>query len=142
MNAAMPNDSASLRLAVVGVNSYRGLDGNGSAIADDHLVLQFENAVANRRGNDQETGNTGYAESAIRKYLSPVEGFESSSGCFYNGLVAAGIPAALFYSPRRVVSSGTGTEIIQDPVWFTAGDLSAFTARYNVTGVAPAFCVR
>jgi hypothetical protein len=143
MNAAVPNDSATLRLVVAAVNAYKGLDGNGDAVAEDHLVVQFQHSVATRRGNDSETGATGYAESELRKYLSPVPGFENS-GCFFAGLKAAGIPEAVFYSPRRTVSSGTGTEIIQDPVWPTAGDLSGFTARYYSSGtaLAPAFCVR
>jgi hypothetical protein len=151
MNTVAPNDSATLRMAVVGVNSYKGLDGNGDTVADDHLVLQFQNVVATRRSNDWgedwenwETKPTGYAESEIRKYLSPAADFENS-GCFYNGLVAAGIPVAVFYSPRRVVSGGTGIEVIEDPVWPTAGDMSAFNARpssYQGVAVAPAFCVR
>jgi hypothetical protein len=80
----------------------------------------------------------------MRKYLSPVKGFESSSGCFYNGLVAAGIPAAMIYSPRRTVSKGAWITIVEDPVWLTAGDMSSFTVRYSAeaVAVAPAFCVR
>jgi hypothetical protein len=136
MNTAAVSDSATLRMVVVGVNSYQGLNGN----AGDHLEFQFQNALTTRRINNQ--GSVGYAESEIRKYLSPVEGVENS-GCFHAGLVAAGIPETVFYSPRREASGGEGIVILEDPVWFTAGDLSAFVAKtYPSEGVAPAFCVR
>ena len=136
MNVTVPNEGgATLRLLMAGVNSYKGANGN----AADHLVLQFQHAPLNRRTHDQ--GSSGYAESEIRKYLSPVEGFENS-GCFFAGLKAAGIPEEVFYSPRREASGAAGVGIIEDPVWPTAGDMSAFTATQSRRAVTPVFCVR
>jgi hypothetical protein len=127
MNAVLPNEhGTTLRLIVAGVNSYKGLNGNGNTVADDHVVFQFQNIPVARRMEETNVPAAGYTGSEMRKYLSPAGGFESSSGCFYNGLVAAGIPAAVFYSPRRAVSGGTGIEIIEDPVWLpTARELNA-----------------
>jgi hypothetical protein len=87
---------------------------------------------------ETNTNAAGYAGSEMRKYLSPIPGFESSSGCFYNGLVAAGIPAEVFYRPRRAVSGGTGIETIDDPVWLPAAtEMNAFAINEAAGETAP-----
>jgi hypothetical protein len=138
MNAVLPYDRGStLRLIVVGVNSYKGLNGNGDSPAGDHLVFQFQNIPVSRRMEATNTNAAGYTGSEMRKYLSPVEGVEDS-GCFYQGLVKAGVPASVFYSPRRALSNGTGIEIIEDPVWLpTAAEMNAFAINEAAGKPAP-----
>jgi hypothetical protein len=126
MNAVLPNEhGTTLRLIIAGVNSYKGLNGN----TEDHVVFQFLNIPLARRRLNELENVTGYAESEIRKYLSPVAGFENS-GCFYAGLLDAGIPEEAFYRPRRALAGASGADYLEDPVWLPAArEMNAFSVN-------------
>jgi hypothetical protein len=89
-----------LRLIVIGKNSYSGINGNGET---KHLVFHFQNFPAGRRMNPNTQDVAGYAESEMRKYLTPVVG-DDDSGKFLAGLVDAGVPDSVFFAPQRKVS--------------------------------------
>jgi hypothetical protein len=116
-----------LRVIVVGINPYKGINGNGN---DNHLVFQFKYALANGVGGNPPSGipshmndgdnssvNGGYGGSVIRTYLK---------GTFYNGLVHTntGIPASVIWAPNRIVGEHIDSDnnfvdpqTIADTVW-------------------------
>jgi hypothetical protein len=95
------------RLIVVGINSFTK---NG----DDtqHVVFQFQNIPVLRRMNPSDAGNTGgYPASEMRKYVTEN---------FLPGLIAAGVPDGVLWSPARVLSNGnngTGSGPVSDLLW-------------------------
>ncbi|GHU39842.1 hypothetical protein FACS1894190_05880 [Spirochaetia bacterium] len=89
-----------LRLIVVGINTYSGINGNGN---DPHIVFQFQNVPGVRWMNPTDTNVGGYAASEIRKYLVPVSGV---GGNFLTGLKAAGVPEDFLWAPARKVWNG------------------------------------
>jgi hypothetical protein len=107
-----------LRLVVVGINSFKGKNGNTT----NHVVFQFQNIPVKRRLNPTNSNAGGYAASEIREYLTPVTG-KSDSGRFLVGLIAAGVPDAVLWAPKRIMAkewnSKTSSETItiEDKVW-------------------------
>jgi hypothetical protein len=102
---------STLRLIVVGINSFQSGKGSGgqyTITANDgtpHVVFQFQNVPVNRRMNQTNTNDGGYAGSEMRKYLVPVGG-DKSSGRFLAGLKNAGVPQEVLWAPKRYVSKG------------------------------------
>jgi hypothetical protein len=98
-----------LRLIVVGINSFNGINGNGTA---PHLVFQFQNIPVLHRMNPSYTNVGGYAASEMRSYLT---------GNFRAGLTAAGVPNSVLWMPERKVSCGGSspgtTDTIEDKLW-------------------------
>jgi hypothetical protein len=82
-----------LRLIVVGINSFDGINGNNTP----HVVFQFQNLPGTHRMNPTGTNVGGYAASEMRAYLT---------GNFYTGLTAAGVPDAVVWAPIRQVWNG------------------------------------
>jgi hypothetical protein len=84
-------DGMSLRLIVVGINSFQNGGSDGSSEyryqGDDeppaHVVFQFQNIPGERRMNPTGTNSGGYKLSEIREYLIPVNG---KGGNFLEGL--------------------------------------------------------
>jgi hypothetical protein len=108
-----------LRLIVVGRNSFNGINGNGVSA---HLVFQFQNLPGTHRMNgeldgddkalfsidedeipEEETGNSGYADSEMRDYLRNIK-----------GPVVAGVPVSLLWAPKRAVAHSYDDESIDD----------------------------
>jgi hypothetical protein len=102
LGAPIPEiNQSNQKVKVVGINPYTNKNGNE---AGAHLVFQFENNIARRRLNPTDTTAGGYANTEIRKYLTPVAGV-NGSGIFYNALVAAGVPESVFWSVKRVIGT-------------------------------------
>jgi hypothetical protein len=97
-----------LRLIVVGINSFSGINGNSTP----HVVFQFQNIPGTRRMEATNTNTNGYLGSEMRSYLT---------GNFRAGLVNAGVPAAHLWAPsRRVANKGSGAsaaDTVADEVW-------------------------
>jgi hypothetical protein len=82
-----------LRLIVVGINSFKNLNGNDNT---PHVVFHFQNVplsslemnVMNKGVRPTNAG--GYPASTLRRYLTPVEG-DGNSGKFLAGLKNAGV---------------------------------------------------
>jgi hypothetical protein len=90
-----------LRLIVVGINSYNGLEsGENSA----HLVFQFQNLPATHRMYPSINDRGGYLGSEMREYLIPTG--KQGSGNFLAGLIAAGVPENVMWAPSRKVWRG------------------------------------
>ena len=137
-----------LRLIVVGINSFypeRGAaeyeGGFGESTPVPHLVFMFQNAPAiSRWGETSEP----YSSSVVRKYLVPVQS-AAGSGKFLEALIESGIPAGLFFAPKRYIairsSNPTGVELVVDKLWLPTmremfgfddtGDSSDISARPN-----------
>jgi hypothetical protein len=141
-------EGRTLRLIVVGINSFREGKGVGGQYAVtknngvDHVVFQFQNVPVKRRMNPSDTNVGGYAESEMRKYLVKVGG-EAESGKFLTGLVAAGVPEDVLWAPGRyVVNGGNGATTankINDILWLPTeremfGYLIFSSATYETTG--------
>ncbi|MDR1096473.1 MAG: hypothetical protein LBL31_08795 [Spirochaetaceae bacterium] len=117
-----------LRLIVVGINSFRSGKGVGNRYSItandsvDHVVFQFQNIPVHRRMNKinmnlHYSNEKGYAASEMRKYLTPVAGFEES-GKFLDGLLDAGVPETALWAPVRYVSQKTNVpREIRDILW-------------------------
>jgi hypothetical protein len=115
-----------LRLIVVGINSFNAqapYTGNGNG-ENAHLVFHFQNGgFARHRVNETDTNAGGYKETEVRKYLVGAGGPSADTGNFYNGLVAAGVPASVFWAPKRYGANGggsgttTGADLIEDKLW-------------------------
>jgi hypothetical protein len=93
-----------LRLLVVGINSFQTQEGYAPPAGSDHdatphVVFQFQNIPVERRLSEEEDVG-GYIESEMRGYLTPVAG-DSQSGKFLAGLLAAGVPEDVLWSPVR-----------------------------------------
>jgi hypothetical protein len=103
------------KVKVVGINPYANKNSNE---AGAHLVFQFENIIAMRRRNPTDTNAGGYANTEIRKYLTPVAGV-NGSGIFYNALVAAGVPESVFWGVKRVIGApkNGSTDTLADKVF-------------------------
>jgi hypothetical protein len=100
------------RLIVVGINSFIGKNGNST----QHVVFQFQHVPVTRRMNATDTCEGGYEASEMRRYLTEVTG-ANGSGKFLAGLVAAGVPKAKLWAPKRVVSLKNGPGEISDLLW-------------------------
>jgi hypothetical protein len=110
----------SLRLIVVGINSFRTKNGYtypGGA-SPDHVVFQFQNLPTKHRMNPTITNQGGYSASEMRKYLVAVG---NQGGNFLTGLIAAGVPQSVLWAPTRRVANGgrgsSGTTTINDLLW-------------------------
>jgi hypothetical protein len=118
-----PNyESVYLRLIVVGINSFKGKNGNSK----DHVVFQFQNIPFSRQMNSSATGSGGYAASGMRTYLT---------GNFLTGLTSAGVPDSVLWAPKRLMatgSSGSGTTEIEDKLWLpTEREMFGIRSRSN-----------
>jgi hypothetical protein len=117
----------SLRLIVVGINSFNGTNGNNQ----QHVVFQFQNLPVTHRMN---RGGNSYAASEIREYLVPVEG---RGGNFFNGLKTAGVPEGVLWAPTRHVANGgsgaTGIDVITDLLWLPTAREMFGTQSYSST---------
>jgi hypothetical protein len=104
------------RLIVVGINSFKNLNGNG---ATPHVVFQFQNIPVNRRMNSGMTNGGGYRDSEMRKYLVEVgdSNADPNDGKFLEGLKAAGVPEGALWAPKRVVSVKNGQGELEDLLW-------------------------
>ncbi|MDR0683502.1 MAG: DUF6273 domain-containing protein, partial [Spirochaetaceae bacterium] len=105
-----------LRLIVVGINSFNGLNDNDTP----HVVFQFQNIPVKRRMNAEKTSVGGYRDSEMREYLVPFQSKEGS-GKFLAGLINAGVPEDVLWVPLRCVYTGSSTEKISDPLWLPTG---------------------
>jgi hypothetical protein len=100
-----------LRLIVVGINSFNGINGNGST---PHVVFQFQNIPVTHEMNATDTNAGGYAASAMKTYLT---------GDFLTGLKSAtGLTSAELWAPERYVANAgggneTAADLIQDELW-------------------------
>jgi hypothetical protein len=108
-------EGSTLRLIVVGINSFNGKNGNNTP----HVVFHFQNIPVSRRLNPTRDNTGGYALSEMRKYLAPVEG-NDASGNFLKGLIAAGVPEGVLWGPERALANGTngtGNTLVSDKLW-------------------------
>jgi hypothetical protein len=106
-NTFMGDGTGIFRVIVVGINSFRGINGN----TESHIVFQFRNAVVSRRMNRTATNTGGYAGSEMRAYLNDY---------FLPGLTAAGVPQEVLWNPVRVLAKGgdaAGTDTVDDYLW-------------------------
>jgi hypothetical protein len=112
------------KVKVVGINPYTSLNGNGT---DPHLVFQFERSLT---GSNEYTVPShtlvNYSASGIRKYLTPQV---TDGGNFYNGLVTAGVPPAVFWAPARKIGKKNGDSGVE-----TLSDLVFLPTYYEVSG--------
>ncbi|GHU44903.1 hypothetical protein FACS1894190_16710 [Spirochaetia bacterium] len=99
------NNSTLLRLIVVGINTYNGINDNENA---PHIVFQFHNVPGTHRMNPYGTTVGGYAGSEMRKYLVPVDGV---GGNYLTGLINAGVPESVLWVPSRRVWNGPGSAV-------------------------------
>jgi hypothetical protein len=109
----------SLRLIVVGINSFRTKNGYTYPwTSPDHVVFQFQNLPTKHRMNPTNTNQGGYTASEMRKYLVAVG---NQGGNFLTGLIAAGVPQSVLWAPARRVANGgygsSGTTTINDLLW-------------------------
>jgi hypothetical protein len=115
-NASATNGTPLLRLIVVGINSFKGKNGNGTT---PHVVFQFKNIPVFRRMEATDTNANGYWGSEMRKYLAPTG--DSGSGRFLDGLIEAGVPDAVLWVPvRKTANKGLGatySHTITDKLW-------------------------
>jgi hypothetical protein len=104
-----------LRLIVVGINSFNGLNKNGD---DPRLVFQFKNLPVMHRMNSSATNTGGYQAGEGREYLAPVSG-KDGSGAFLTGLKNAGVPFgdAWMWAPKRYVANGGKNATLSDQLW-------------------------
>jgi hypothetical protein len=103
-------EGKTLRLIVVGINSFNGKNGNNTP----HAVLHFQNIPVSRR-----ISANAYEGSEMQKYLVPVEG-NDASGNFLKGLIEAGVPDEILWAPARVLAKGTngaGSVTVSDKLW-------------------------
>jgi hypothetical protein len=116
-NTVWDEHSASLRLIVVGINSFATTDVND--VTDNaynretsHVVFQFQNVPGEHCMEAGNTNENGYRGSKMRAYIT---------NNFLTGLRAAGVPDAVLWAPRRCVANrGTGAttaDIIADELW-------------------------
>ncbi|GMO40348.1 MAG: hypothetical protein Ta2F_16550 [Termitinemataceae bacterium] len=100
--------TSGLRLIVIGINSFNGINGNDTP----HIVVHFENRPGYYKMNNESDNTTGYLGSAMRGYIV---------NNFLTGLKNAGVPDEVLWPPsRRVASSGVGTPTAQaiiDKLW-------------------------
>ncbi|MDR0732030.1 MAG: DUF6273 domain-containing protein [Treponema sp.] len=119
-NTFMDDGTGIFRVVVVGINSFKGINGN----SESHIVFQFRNAAVSRRMNRTATNTGGYAGSELRAYLN---------GYFLPGLIASGVPQDLLWNPVRVLAKGgdeTGTDTLADYLWLPSA-LEADALRLN-----------
>jgi hypothetical protein len=116
-------EGAKLRIIVVGINSFQST-GTYTAPTENnvpHVVFQFQNLTGQQKMNTDSTNAGGYTTSLMRKYLAPIDG--AASGSFYNGLLAAGVPANVLWAPKRSMAidcydpAGASCNTIQDVLW-------------------------
>jgi hypothetical protein len=117
-----------LRLIVVGINSFIGINGN----TQPHVVFQFQNLPGTRRMNATDTKANGYAGSEMRTYLT---------GNFLTGLTTAGVPSSVLWAPtRRVANGGAGADAITDLLWLpTEWEMfgaQSYSSWYEINGTA------
>jgi hypothetical protein len=103
------NHGELLRLIVVGKNSFNNINGNGTT---PHVVFQFQNVPGTHRMEETDTNQNGYLGSEMRTYLVDK---------FLTGLINAGVPDAVLWTPsRRVPNKGEGAtaaDTITDKLW-------------------------
>jgi uncharacterized membrane protein len=100
-NTELSGHGRLLRLIVVGINSYNGLESNENSA---HLVFQFQNLPGTHRMYPSINDRGGYLGSEMRKYLIPTG--DPGSGKFLTGLIAAGVPESVLWAPSRKVWRG------------------------------------
>ncbi|GMO24228.1 MAG: hypothetical protein Ta2B_03580 [Termitinemataceae bacterium] len=106
----------SLRLIVVGINSFNGKNGNDTP----HVVFHFKNITistnyscnTHQMNLDANTGG-GYLNSEMRSYII---------GNFLTGIKSAGVPEKVLWAPTRIVASSGDPEkaveqTITDKLW-------------------------
>jgi hypothetical protein len=97
-----------LRLIVVGINSFVGINSN----IQPHVVFQFQNIPGTRRMYYPSDNSVGYLNSEMRTYLT---------ANFLSGLTAAGVPSSVLWGPSRLVANAgyaaTGTHTVTDTLW-------------------------
>jgi hypothetical protein len=91
------------RLIVAGVNSFNGINGNGTT---PHVVFQFQNIPVKALINISSMVGSQYAyqDSDMRIYLN---------GYFRTGLKNAGVPEGVLWVPKRYI----GNVNLQDSLW-------------------------
>jgi hypothetical protein len=107
--AIAANSSRLLRLIVVGINSFNGINGNST----DHVVFQFQNIPIPHSMEASDINTSGYFGSWMRTYLT---------GAFLTGLqAAAGLTTDMLWGPTRYVANkgqgADGTDTITDTLW-------------------------
>jgi hypothetical protein len=125
-----------LRLVVVGINPfYSGKRAKAAARASaipepealaendsvPHLAFQFQNIPVVRQMNVSCSNAGGYAASAMRRYLTDVDG-DGTGGAFLQGLIGAGVPKAALWAPARCLAlpMAEGGVIVKDLLWLPA----------------------
>jgi hypothetical protein len=111
---ALPGHGRLLRLMVVGINSFNGINGNNTP----HVVFQFQNVPGTHRmeaplEDSAGTNANGYLGSEMRTYLT---------GNFLTGLKnATGLTDAMLWGPTRKVANkgqgANGTHTVTDTLW-------------------------
>ncbi|GHT50836.1 hypothetical protein FACS1894102_6550 [Spirochaetia bacterium] len=101
-----------LRLIVVGINSFNP---GGIPINDNdtpHIVFHFQNVPGKHSMYPWGVASNSYRNSTMRTYVT---------GNFLTGLINAGVPVSVLWTPsRRVASGGTGSvyaDTIEDKLW-------------------------
>ncbi|GHU86717.1 hypothetical protein FACS189476_00440 [Spirochaetia bacterium] len=115
-----------LRLRVVGINLFNGINGNSTP----HVVFQFQNIPVNHTMNPTMNNAGGYAASGMRSFLT---------GAFLTGLKAVTGLDDMLWGPRRLVANGginaTGTNMIDDTLWLPT--LWEMTGISGISSSAP-----
>jgi hypothetical protein len=120
-------DGVVVKAEVVGINTYAGKNDNDSGA---HVVFRIRTNPEHfdghqRRMNATGTNAGGYGASEMRKYLTPEA--DVAGGKYYAGLLAAGVPPAVFWKARRVIGkTASTTEILEDSVFLPT--------EYELTG--------
>jgi hypothetical protein len=109
-NEDLGTHGKTLRLIVVGINSFQGKNDNGAV---PHVVFQFQNApFATKRMHSNATSFVAYTASELGSTLS---------ANFVTGLENAGVPTAKIWNPKRLVGYHNGssntTEEVTAAVW-------------------------
>jgi hypothetical protein len=99
-SAVRLNAGSSLRLILVGVNSFRKTNPDAPA----HVVFQFKNVPFGYYMNKTGTNAGGYEASAMRRFLL---------NNFLPALEKTGLPVSVLWAPRRMV----GGDEIEDKLW-------------------------
>jgi hypothetical protein len=96
-----------LRLIVVGINSFQGKNDNGTV---PHVVFQFQNAPFATKGMHSNAASfVAYTASELGKTLS---------ANFVTGLGSAGVPTDKIWSPKRIVGyDQSSKETVEKEVW-------------------------
>ncbi|GMO40949.1 MAG: hypothetical protein Ta2F_16850 [Termitinemataceae bacterium] len=126
------NATSGLRLIVIGINSFNGINGNDTP----HVVFHFKDVPGRHKMNNNNVNTTGYYTSAMRTYIV---------NSFLPGLKNAGVPDEVLWQPKRIVASrgvGASAQTITDELWLPT-ELEMFGVwspygRWSVTAVETA----